>query len=273
MFWWKKKVVLKLRWKIELVVTFGVTLLLNGLAGSTTLLGGVNTAQVSDSYPNLFAPAGLTFSIWGVIYLLLAGYIAYVFFGRNKASVLPDEQFAKVTKLLVANFVLNSLWILTWQHKALWLSVILIVGILVTLIYIVNELRTIPLRGKEFVLARLPFSVYLGWITIATIANVTTWLVSVNWDGAGVRNETWMVIVLLLAAAIGIVTTLRNHDIAYMAVFVWAYFGILFKHLSADGFDGRYHAVLITLTILLAVFLSVIVQLAGQLWLVKSPRK
>lgn len=266
MFWWKKKVELKLRWKAALVVTFVVMLVLNGLAGSTMLLGGVDTAQVSDSFPNLFAPAGVTFSVWGVIYLLLAGYIAYVFgFGRNKKSALPGERFAKVTKLLVANFVLNSLWILAWQHKVIWLSLILIVGILLTLIYILNELRSAPLRGREYVLARLPFSVYFGWITIATVANVTTWLVSVGWNGAGLSDGTWMVIVLLLAATIGIVTTLRNRDIAYMVVFVWAYFGILLKNLSPTGFGGQHQEVIIAVSIVLAVFLSVIVQLSSQL--------
>jgi MFS family permease len=262
MFWKKKQEAVEPKWRWALAATFVVTMVINGLAGSTTVLGGLNTAAVSDSYPNLFAPSGVTFAIWGVIYLLMLGFIAYVFgIGRPKKSVLGTKTLTDVTKLLTLNLAFNSVWILAWQYKVIWLSVLLMVGILVTLIMLVNKLRTSEVKGTEYVLAKLPFSVYFGWISVATVANVTIWLVSLGWKGGSISEGTWMVAILLVAAAIGLVTALRNRDVAYLAVFVWAYAGILLKHLSPNGFDGKYPSTIVALTILLALFLSVIVQL------------
>ncbi|MFZ1249344.1 MAG: TspO/MBR family protein [Candidatus Saccharimonadales bacterium] len=258
----KKQVVLNKKWRWGLLAAFTAAMVLNGLAGSTKLLGGVDTAAISDRFPNLFAPAGITFGVWGVIYTLLLGFIAYSFgFQRSKKTPLTNQQLLYVVQLLTLNMALNGLWLLTWQHKVLWLSVLLMIGLLVTLIKIVGSLRPVKLENAEYVLAKLPFSIYFGWITVATIANITTWLVSIQWNGFGVRDGVWMVAVLLVGAVIGIVTALRNRDAAYLSVFVWAYAGILLKHLSPSGFKGMYPSTIITLTICLAVFLSVIVSL------------
>lgn len=271
MFGKKKQEAVEPKWRWGLAGVFVVTMVLNALAGSTKVLGGVDTAAVSDGFANLFAPSGVTFAIWGVIYLLILGFIAYVFgFGRSKKSALSTKTLTDVTKLLTLNLALNSVWILAWQYKVLWLSVLLMAGILVTLALAVNKLRDVELPAKEYVLAKLPFSVYFGWISVATVANITTWLVSMGWKGGGTSEGTWMVAILLVAAAIGIVTTLRNRDAAYLAVFIWAYAGILLKHLSPAGFDGKYPSTIITLTILLAVFLSVFVQLVPRLLAKKS---
>ena len=250
------------KWLWGMTSVFVVTLVLNGLAGGTTILGGVDTAAVSDSFPNLFAPSGITFSIWSVIYTLLAGFVAYSFgLGRSKKSPLSTDAHRRIITLLTLNFACNGLWILAWQYKVLWLSVVLMLVLLTTLIKILDILRTIPLKGKEYVLARLPFSIYFGWISVATIANITTWLVSIRWNGFGLRDGVWMVAVLMVGAVIALATTLKNRDPAYLAVFVWAYVGILLKHLSPTGFNGRYPSTVVTLSILLAVFISVIVSL------------
>lgn len=178
MIWNKKKRVEK-KWSWGLAATFAVTMVLNGLAGSTTVLGGVNTAQVSDSFPNLFAPAGVTFAIWGVIYLLVAGFILYVFgIGRSKKSTLTIDALTDVTKLLTVNLALNSVWILAWQYKILWLSVLLMITLLVTLIKMADLLRSQKVRGGEYAQTKLPVSVYFGWITVATVANITIFLVA-----------------------------------------------------------------------------------------------
>lgn len=262
----KQPVHRKVRWRYGLAATFAVTLAFNGLAGSTTLLGGITTAAVSDSYPNLFAPAGVTFAIWGVIYVLLAGFVAYTFgLGRPKQSALAPNSLTTITKLLVLNLGLNTAWILSWQYNVMWLSVLLIAGLLATLVLVIQTLHSAKLTGREYVLAKLPFSIYFGWITVATVANVTTWLVSIGWNGWGLSKGTWMVAVLLIAATIGLVTALRYRDAAYLAVFVWAYAGILLKHLSPDGFNGAYPTTVITLAILLAVFISTVLSLLPKL--------
>jgi hypothetical protein len=251
-------------WRWLLLGVSAATLTLNGLAGGTRLLGGVDTAAVSDSFPNLFAPAGVTFSIWSVIYTLLVGFILYTFgVGRPKKSTLSPTALTQLTKLLTLNMAANGLWILAWQYKQLWLSVLLMLVILGSLIRMADVLRGAPLQGREYVLAKLPFSIYFGWICVATIANITTWLVSLHWNGFGLRDGVWMVAVLIVGAVIGLVTALRNNDAPYLSVFVWAYAGILLKHLSPNGFKGMYPSTIITLTILLAVFISTIVLLVA----------
>lgn len=257
---WKKKDKIDPRWKWGALAAFIVMLIVNSLAGSTTILGGVNTATVSDANPNLFAPAGLTFSIWGVIYLLLGLFVLRLFglVGQKKSAV-PAKDSVQVVKLFAISSLLNVAWLFAWQYQYLTLSVPLMIALLVVLAKIVELLRGTDMSLGEYVTTKLPFSVYFGWISIATVANITTWLVSIGWDGFGVREGVWMVAVLLVAATIGIFVTLRNHDAAYLSVFVWAFAGILYKHLSGSGFDGAYPTTIVTLTILLAVFLSLLV--------------
>jgi len=260
---WSKKTKFDERLRLGAVTAFVVTLVLNGLAGSTTLIGGVNTAQISDANPSLFTPAGVTFSIWGLIYLLLVGFCAYLFgFGRDKSSRLKTETVNQLMKWFLLSSVFNSLWILAWQYQVLWLSVLLIIALLVSLVKAVELLRNKDMSEKEQFLVRLPFSVYFGWLTVATIANISTWLVSVNWDGILIRPGVWTVGLLLVGAVIGLVGALRNNDWAYLGVFVWAYAGILLKHLSPGGYNGMYPTIILTLVVLLPVFISTIMLLS-----------
>lgn len=265
MSWFKKQEKLDTRWQWGALAAFIVMLVVNGLAGSTTLIGGINTAGVSDSYPNLFAPAGITFAIWGVIYALLTAFTVRMFgLMAPKKSPLTNGEFNQVIKLFTVSSVLNMVWLFAWQYKLISVSVVLMIALLVTLLKINSLLRYKPFGVKEYCMVRLPFSIYFGWITVATIANITTWLVSIGWNGAGLSNGTWMVAVLIAGAVIGIMRALVNHDPAYLAVFVWAYAGIMLKHTAANGFNGRHPMTIITLSILLAVFIAVTVQLARE---------
>lgn len=265
MFWHKKRDKQDKQWRTALVVTFVVTMIVNGLAGSTTLLGNATTATISDSVPNLFAPAGFTFAIWGVIYLLLIGFILYTYgMGRPKKSALDHEDRTMLVKVLTYNLIVNTLWMFMWQYRIFWFSVSLIVAILMFLAWALDILRDKQLTRMEYVLVKLPFSIYFGWITVAVVANVTTWLADLGWRGEPWTQGVLMVFVLIVAAVIGLVTAVRNRDVAYLAVLVWAFAGILLKHLSPDGFNGAYPSTIITLTIALAVFLSVGVQLATR---------
>jgi benzodiazapine receptor len=206
------------------IVAFVFTLLVNGLAGSTTILGGKNTAQISNANPTLITPAGYVFSIWGIIYILLGIFIVF--------QVLPSERGKDFQKRIGWLFVLSSLlnitWLFLWQFEYLSLSVVLMFLLLASLILIYNRLNIgkarVPLREKLAV--HLPFSVYLGWITIASIANVATTLVSVNWDGFGISQETWAILVLVIALLITLLVTATRRDVAYGLVVIWALLGI-----------------------------------------------
>jgi hypothetical protein len=215
-------------------------------------LGGKSTGEVSDSYPNLFAPAGYAFSIWGLIYLLLAIYVIYQLKRGN------DVLLGKVNRIFILNALLNAAWIFAWHYDVIWLSVIIMIGLLISLITIADILRKSTLTERERRLVCLPFSVYFGWITVATIANITVFLVSLGWGGFGLADSFWTVAALLVGALIGSWRMLKDRFIPYGLVFVWAYGAILYKHLSESGFAGQYPSVIVTAVLCITAFIGII---------------
>ena len=208
-------------------IAFVLTVLVNGLAGSTTLLGGRFTAEISDMYPTLITPAGYVFSIWGVIYILLGIFVVF--------QALPSEKGKdyqnRIGWLFVLSSLLNIFWLFLWQYEYLSLSVVLMFLLLATLIAIYLRLNigksAVSLREKLAV--HLPFSVYLGWITIASIANVAVFLVSENWDGFGISQETWATLIIIIALLITLLVIVTRRDVAYGLVIIWALVGIAVK--------------------------------------------
>jgi len=235
--------------RIAALVAYLVMVAVNGLA-VTLPINGVETGDVSDRYGSLFAPAGFTFSIWGVIYTLLGIYSVYQLIRTN-------ELIEAITIPYIASSVLNTIWILCWHYDLIWLSVLVMIGILISLIRIVDTIAahgvTIGNDPARYLMQRAPFSVYFGWICVATVANVSTFLISVGWRGSGFSEEIWTVLTLVVAAAIGLAATTVNRDVAYGLVFVWAFFGIRSKHLAVDGWNGEYGAVIAAATVLLIV--------------------
>lgn len=238
--------------KFLVPVAYLVMVAVNYLANALPL-GGRGTGVISDAYPNLFAPAGYAFSIWGLIYTLLAIYVVYQF--SQKENVLT----AQVNRLFVINAIFNVGWLFAWHYDVIWLSVLLMLGLLGTLIKIADILRQSVLTKKERFLVRLPFSIYFGWITVATIANITVFLVSLGWNGFGLTEGFWTVIVLLVGAVIGSWRMLRDSNIPYALVLVWAYGAILFKHVSESEFNKAYPAVIATAGLCIVVFVVVMV--------------
>ena len=241
--------------KIITAITFLVMVIVNGLANALPI-NGVNTGQISDSYPNLFAPAGLTFAIWGLIYLLLAGYTLYQLgFFRDHTNAMRSELLSRTGVLFSVSSIANTAWIFAWHYHMIPLSMLLMIVILVCLILINQKMKNQGFSQREYFFIRLPFSVYFGWITVATIANATVLLVSIGWRGFGLAEETWAIIMISAGLIIAIVTMLRNRDIAYGLVIVWAYAGILLKHTSSEGLAGQYPAVITTTTVCIFVLL------------------
>ncbi len=210
-------------------------------------LGGRGTGQISDNYPNLFAPAGYAFSIWGLIYTLLGIYVVYQLWQKK------NSLFTRINSLFIINALLNVAWIFAWHYDLIWLSVILMAGLLVTLIKIADILRLSKLNKKEKWLVQLPFSIYFGWITVASIANVTVFLVSIGWNGFGLSPEIWTVLILLVGTLIGVLRMLRDRFIAYGLVFVWAYSAILAKHMSTSAFNGLYPIIIWAVVLCLVI--------------------
>ena len=206
------------------IIFFGLTVVVNSLAGGTTLIGGQVTAAVSDANPTLITPAGYVFSIWGVIYMLLGVFVVY--------QALPSQQGkeyqSKIGWLFVLSSLINIGWLFLWQFEYLSLSVVLMFLLLATLISIYVRLRTgkSAVSLRERLAVQLPFSVYLGWITIASIANVAATLVSIGWDGFGISPETWAILVVAVALIITMLMLFTRKDVAYSLVIIWALVGI-----------------------------------------------
>jgi len=222
-------------------------------------INGRGTGQISDSYSNLFAPAGITFIIWGIIYFLLLLYTIYQlsFYGK-----IPDERkniFVTVGLLFSISSIANAIWIFAWHYDILWLSVLLMLVILICLICINLFLRkkTFTIFEKCFLV--IPFTVYLGWITVATIANITTFLVAIKWNQFMLSDVFWTNTILLVGAIIGTYGIFYYRSIAYGAVIFWAYIGIAIKHISVNGFNSQYASIIVT------VFVSLLLIFAGEL--------
>ncbi len=240
--------------KALVAVTFVLMVVVNGLANALPLNGRL-TGEVSDAYGNLFAPAGITFVIWGVIYILLACHTLYQLgLFRDPSARGHDALLKKVGVIFAVSSLANTVWIFAWHYDLIALSLLMMLVILVCLIAIATEVRKANLSARETFFIRVPFSVYFGWITVATIANVTVWLVSLGWGAFGIAEATWAVALIVIGALIGLAVILRNRDIAYGLVLVWAYLGIIIKHVGVDGFGGAYPAVIYAAGICIAAF-------------------
>lgn len=237
--------------KISVAVTYLAMITVNSLANILPI-NGLNTGQVSDSYPNLFAPTGLTFSIWGLIYLLLAIYVVYQFFPKSPQA---DNLLGKINLFFIISSVANSVWIFLWHYQLILPSVLLMLVILLSLIKISLLSTQAGLAPKDRLFVKIPFGVYFGWITIATVANITTLLVSLGWKNLLFPDQIWMVIILLVATAIAAITTLTQKNLAYGLVPIWAYFGIWLKHTSPLEFNYQYPLIINTVIFCIIIFL------------------
>ena len=224
-----------------------VNFLANGLP-----INNRSTGEISDAYPNLFAPAGPAFSIWSLIYLLLGGYVLYQFLKKDEKI---ENIFKKINPFFIATSLANISWIFAWHYDYIGLSVLIMATLLFLLIKIADILRMEQFTSLEKLFVWAPFSIYFGWITVASIANITIFLVGIGWNGFGIADFVWTSIILLVGTVIGILRMQKDKNIAYGMALIWAYSWILFKHLSASGFGGQYLSIIATATICLTLFI------------------
>ena len=206
------------------IFAFIFMVLINGLAGSTTLLGGKNTAEISNANLTLITPAGYVFSIWGIIYVLLGIFVVFQALPRESEK----EYHGKIGWLFILSSIFNIVWLFLWQFEYLVFSVILMFLLLASLIsiYLRLDIGKSQVGLAEKITVHLPFSTYLGWITIASIANVAVTLVSIGWNGFGISPETWATIIVVIALLITVLVIVTRKDIAYGLVIIWAFLGI-----------------------------------------------
>lgn len=238
---------------IFVLISFIMMIAVNVLA-NVLPLNNLTTGQISDKYNHLFAPASLTFLIWIIIYLLLAKYCIYQFQFNSRRPDNNDRVVRKVNTYFVIANIVNSLWIVSWHYEKLLGTMILMLILLILLISIrINITHRSNLSKSERLSIELPFSIYFAWITVASIANVSTYLVFNQWDRFGYSESLMTVIVLVIGLVIAIVTIMFFKDIAYGLVIIWAYSGILYKHLNSDMLNKAYMDIVITLIVCLVV--------------------
>ena len=196
-------------------------------------INGMNTGQVSGFYPNAFVPAGFTFSIWGVIYCMLLSYtITFTYYTLKRD--LNEKVYAFIERLnpyFLTTCVLNMGWIIAWHYLQIELSVVIMLLFLITLIQLFLKCRTgsIDLTSIQRLLLYTPFMVYLGWISVATIANITALLVSYKFTGFGLIPMYWSAIMILIALLLSLVMVKKYHVVTFALVVAWAFWGIRAK--------------------------------------------
>lgn len=248
--------------RLSALAAFAFMLVMNVLATSLPL-NGQATGDISDRYDTLFAPIGFTFAIWGVIYLLLGVYTVV-------QLVADNSVIRAITPWFIASSVLNGAWIVAWHYEVLWLAAVIIIGLLGTLIRINQHTTAERTTLGSTVAIRVPFAVYFGWVTVATVANISALLVQAGFaEGFWLSAETWTVVILVVAVVIGSVTALVNSSAAYALVLVWAFWGILSRHLAPTEWNQEYPGVILAVQILLPV-LGIVSAVAFARW-VRTP--
>ena len=212
--------------QILVILAAAATITINALADILPI-NGLGTGQISDAFSVYFVPAGYVFSIWGLIYLGLAAYVVF----QALASQRENPRLQSITGWFILSSLANCAWIFLWHYQlfALTLAAMTVLLVSLIMIYLKLEIGRQKVSKAETWLVRVPFSIYLGWITVATIANVTDVLDYFKWNGWGIAPQSWAAIMLAVAVVVGGLMAFTRKDIAYLLVLVWAFVGIAVK--------------------------------------------
>jgi len=208
------------------ILSVGLALAVNILA-SALPLNGQNTGEISDRFQVYFVPAGYVFAIWGLIYI---GWITFAIY-QARPSQKENPRLRKLGYAFALSGVFNAAWLFCWHYNRFGLSVLVMLALLALLIvsYLRLDVGRTTVSAAEKWCLDIPFSVYLGWITVATVANVTDYLYFIKWDGFGIAPQVWAVIMLVVASLLGALITVLRRDSAFVFVLAWSFVGIAVK--------------------------------------------
>jgi hypothetical protein len=239
------------------LVAFAVVILLNVLSNALPI-NDQTMPEISAKYPSLFTPAGFTFSIWGVIYLTLLIFVVWQALPTQRSNA----KVAGISKYFQVNCLMNAVWIVVWHYDLLALSFVVMLVILTTLILIYRSLiatiDTAPF--VEHLVLYLPFSLYTGWITLATIANLSVLQNGYGWDNVWLTAVQWTLLKLAVAGAIGARMVLHHRDIPFALVVAWGAYGISVMQSEAPEVSAA--ATTLSLLALILVVIDVVRRLA-----------
>lgn len=212
--------------RIANAASAALALLVNILA-VTLPLNGQDTGEISDRFQVYFVPAGYVFSIWSVIFL---GWIAFSIYQLLPAQA-DNPRLKNLGPWFAISGILNAGWLFAWHYNQFGLSVLIMIGLLASLIlsYVRLDVGRAPASRAEKWCVDIPFSIYLGWISVATIANITSWLYFIGWNGFGILPLAWGVVMLVIASYLGALVFITRRDSGFLLVFAWAFYGIAVK--------------------------------------------
>ena len=214
------------------------TLNLFALAGVLTVntlaimlpINGMSTGELSELYPSLFTPAGFTFSIWSVIYILLIGFVIVQW------MLLSKPYFTELSLWFLLSSLANISWIFAWHYLFIYASVLIMLILLFSLTRIFQLFQSFDLNTwKEKIFIKLTFIFYFSWICVATIANISALLVSLSWDGGFLSPITWTIMMITIASVLGTYISGRFREPAFLIVLIWALYGIYSKWNSTEN--------------------------------------
>lgn len=216
--------------QVLVILALGATIFVNYLSNALPI-NGRTPGEISDSFPVRFTPAGYVFSIWSIIYLGLIAYAIY----QALPSQRTNSRLQQIAWPFVLSCVANSGWIFAWHYGLYPLSLLIMLVLLGSLIAIYRRLYpAFNVAGTaERWTTHIPFRIYLGWVTVATIANATITFYAAGWQGAPLGAPTWAALLLVVATVIGFFFALGLRDVAYTLVLVWAFVGVYVEQRDA----------------------------------------
>lgn len=208
------------------IITYVIMVVVNILANALPLFGRA-TGEISDAQPNLFVPAGYVFAIWGLIYLALGAFVIWQALPAQK----DDPVIEKIGIFFILGNLFNTAWVFAWHSLMFPLTEVFMLGLLVSLAVIYARLK---LSGDRYTDVKrwtvwTPFAIYLGWISVATIANTAITLLALGWDGFGIAPEVWTMVMLTIASLLASYITIVRKELPYTLVIIWALIGIALK--------------------------------------------
>jgi len=252
---------------VILLSAFFLMIYINYLSGAGKI-NNISAGGVSGQYPTFFTPAGFTFSIWGMIYLFNLLFSIKLFL--RGLDDYTNEDIERLSKYFIFTCIINISWIYSWHYNKMTLSVLLMLGLLVTLILLYQKVSEKHYPSIwAYLSTYTPISLYLGWICIATVANISVWLTSLKWDGWPFNQIIWASLMLIVAAIINLFILVRKRDIIFSLVYLWAAYGI-FAARSLETTDGSMWVSRSALAGMTFVFLGILYVLFFRLLKVKN---
>ena len=229
---------MKLSHKLYALINFVVLMIVIwwNYYSNTGNIGGKTVGELSAEYDNYFTPAGYAFSIWGIIYLALVAqaiYLVWAAFSKEKNS----DFISQMGPYLIMTNCLNAAWLWFWLTENTGLSVVVMLAMLFALVILILNLRmNLPSQRKSGNwLVRVPISIYAGWITVATVANISAYLAKIGWTGWGISEITWTMIMISIAALVNIFIIFSRNLIAFPLVGLWALVAISVRHAESQN--------------------------------------